>query len=108
MHKIYNNSFPTCFDEFFIQTSHTMTTRSNRSFNLEKPRIQLTKQSINYKGTLVWNKIPKNLKYEKNSNPTQLTLYNTFKNNLKDFILTEGPVAISHYLNEILYTNREV
>ena len=32
---------------------------------------------------------------------------NTFKKNLKDFLLAEGPVAIGHYLNEILYTNRD-
>ena len=84
-----------------------MCTRSNRSYDLDKPRIQLTKQSLNYKGILVWNKIPNNVKYQKGTNPPQLAQKITFKNNLKDFLLAEGPVAIGHYLNEILYTNRD-
>ena len=85
-----------------------MSTRSNRTFNLDKPRIQLTKQSLNYKGSLVWNKIPNNVKYVTGLHPPQLAQINTFKENLKDFILTEGPTAISHYLSEILYSNQEI
>ena len=55
MYKIHNGSFPRCINEFFIETPHPMSTRSNRSLNLENPRIQLTKQSLNYKGNLVWS-----------------------------------------------------
>ena len=47
MLKIHNKSFPDCFNEFFIETTHAMSTRSNRTFDLDKPRIQLTKQSLN-------------------------------------------------------------
>ena len=85
-----------------------MAIRSNRSYNCDRPRIQLTKQSLNYKGTLVWNKIPHNIKYTKNSHPPQLLSQNTFKNSLKEFILAEGPAAIGLYLSEILYTNRDM
>ena len=49
MLKIHEKSFAECFNEFFTETTHAMTTRSNRSFNIENPRIQLTKQSLNYK-----------------------------------------------------------
>ena len=84
-----------------------MNTRSNRSYNHDRPRIELTKQSLNYKGTLVWNKIPRNVKYVRNSQPPQLVSNNIFKNNLKEFLLTEGPAAIGLYLSEILYTNRD-
>ena len=108
MLKIHDRSFPHCFKEFFTETSHSMSTCSNRTFNLDKPRIQLTKQSLNYKGSLVWNKIPNNVKYVTGLHPPQLAQINTFKENLKNFILTEGPAAISHYLSEILYSNQEI
>ena len=100
MLKVHNSSFPKCFEDFFPKTSHTMLTRSNQSFNLEKPRIQLTKQSLNYKGLLVWNEIPNIVKYVKNSNPPQLNSKNSFKKHLKDFI--------TYFMNDILYTNRDV
>ena len=105
MQKIHNKSFPTCFNDFFTQTSHAMSTRSNRSFNVDRPRIELTKQSLNYKGTLVWNKIPNTVKYIRCSNPPQLYPNNVFKSQLKNFLLSEGPVAITFYLNEILYSS---
>lgn len=108
MLKIHSKSFPHCFNDFFTETSHRMSTCSNRAFNLDKPRIQLTKQSLNYKGTLVWNKIPNCVKYVNDTHPPQLAEKNTFQNKLKDFILAEGPISISLYLSEILYSNREV
>ena len=105
MLKIHNKSFPSCFDDFFTETSHAMITRSNRSFNIDQPRIQLTKQSLNYKGNLVWNKIPNAVKYTRNSDPPQLHSNEIFKDKLKDFLISEGPAAISFYLNQILYSN---
>ena len=107
MYMIHNGSFPCCFNEFFIETSHPMSTRSNRSFNLENPRIQLTKQSLNYKGNLVWNKIPNNVKYIRNAQPCQLYSKESFKQKLKEFILAEGPVATGLHLSDILYSNRD-
>ena len=108
MFKIHNNLFPSCFNEFFTETVHRMTTRSNRSFNHDRARIQLTKQSLNHKGNSVWNKIPWNVKYIKNSQPPQFVSINTFKNNLKEYLLVEGPTAIGFYLSDILYSNREI
>ena len=108
MLKIHDKSFPHCFNDFFTETSHPMSTRSKRTFNLDKPRIELTKQSLNYKGTRVWNKIPNSVKYVNGLHPPQLAQISTFKDNLKDFILAEGPTAISHYLSEILYSNQEM
>ena len=108
MLKLHNKSLPTCFDEFFTETSHPMSTRSRRAFNLDQPRIQLTKQSLNYKGALVWNKIPNNVKYVKGSSPPHLFSNDTFKKNLKEFLLVEGPVSISLYLTEMLYSNQEL
>ena len=107
MLKVHNKSFPACFNEFFTATSHAMTTRSNRSFNLDQPRIQTTKQSLNYKGNMVWNKIPNSVKYIGGSDPPQLYSNDAFKNRLKEFLLSEGPAAIGFYLNEILYSNGE-
>ena len=84
-----------------------MSTRSNRFFNIEKPRIQLTKQSLNYKGNLVWQNIPNSVKYIRGTNPPELVSINVFKKNLKEFLLAEGPMAINFYLSEILYSNGE-
>ena len=106
MFMVHNGSFPSCFNEFFTETSHRMSTRSNRSFNLDNPRIQLTKQSLNYKGNLVWNKIPNSVKYIRHSQSSQLCSKDVFKNKLKDFLLAEGPVATGLHLSEILYSDR--
>ena len=108
MFKIHSGTFPSCFNEFFTETTHQMSTRSNRNYNCDRPRIQTTKQSLNYKGTLVWNKIPNNVKYAKNTLPLQLVSDNIFKKNLKEYILAEGPSAIGLYLSEILYSNRDI
>ena len=35
MQKIHNKSFPACFNDFFIETSHNMSTCSNRLFNVD-------------------------------------------------------------------------
>ena len=103
MQKIHNKTFPACFNDFFIETSHSMNTRSNRSFNVDRPRIQLTKQSLNFKGNMVWSKIPNAVKYVRNSDPPELHSNTIFKKNLIDFLLSEGPIAISFYLSQILY-----
>ena len=105
MLKIRNKSFPSCFNDFFTETSHSMNTRSNRSFNIDHPRIELTKQSLNYKGNMEWSKIPNAVKYLRNSDPPELNSINVFKEKLKDFVLAEGPSAISFHLNQILYSN---
>ena len=107
MHKLHTKTFPDCFSEFFTENSHAMITRSNRFFNIEKPRIQLTKQSLNYKGNLVWQNIPNSVKYIRGTSPPELVSINLFKANLKEFLLAEGPMAINFYLSEILYSNSE-
>ena len=94
MLKIYEKSFPECFMEFFTETTHAMTTRSNRSFNIENPRIQLKKQSLNYKGNLVWRKIPNSAKYIRGTNPPQLFSIKLFKKNLKNFLMAEAGVIL--------------
>ena len=107
MFKIHVKSFPECFNQFFSETTHIMSTRSNRFFNIDNPRIQLTKQSLNYKGNLVWQKIPNSVKYVRGIIPVQLVSFSLFKKNLREFILAEGPTAINFYLSEILYSDGE-
>ena len=107
MQNIHNKSFPACFNDFFPETSHSMNTRSNRTFNVDCPRIQLTKQSLNFKGNLVWNKIPNSVKHARNSDPPELHSNAVFKEKVKNFILSEGPAAISFYLSQILYSNQD-
>ena len=107
MFKIHVKFFPECFNQFFSETTHIMSTRSNRFFNIDNPRIQLTKQSLNYKGNLVWQKIPNSVKYVRGIIPVQLVSFSLFKKNLREFILAEGPTAINFYLSEILYSDGE-
>ena len=107
MHSVHSKSFPACFNDFFTETSHSMRTRSNRFFNVDRPRIQLTKQSLNHKGNMVWSKIPNSVKYTRNSDPPELQSNSVFKNSLKEFLLSEGPAAISFYLSQILYSNSD-
>ena len=64
-----------------------------------------SEQKNSEKPALVWNNIPNNVKYERGSEPPQLVSIHVFKNNLKYFVLAEGPMAIGHYLNEFLYSN---
>ena len=83
-----------------------MLTRSRSQFSSECPRIQLTKQAMNYKGPFIWNKIPNSVKYCSSDNGTLAMQYRSldnFKENLKDFILNTGPSAIGFYLSQILH-----
>ena len=106
MYKIHNKMLPDCFTELFASPSHCMTTRSRNQFSSERPRIQLTKQAINFKGPFIWNKIPNSVKYcsaDDVTLATQFRSFQSFKVNLKDFILNTGVSAIGFYISQILH-----
>ena len=99
MYKIHNKMLPNCFTELFASPSHRMITRSRNRLASECPRIQLTKQAITFKGTFIWNKIPYSVKYCSTDNTnvtTQFRSFQSFKDNLKDYILNTGPSQILH------------
>ena len=103
MFKIHNDIFPECFKSFFVPTMHQMTTRSRRCFSFDKPRIQLTKQALNYKGTIIWNNLPNDVKYSNNDNSrSSFKSLNAFKKSLKNFIINSGSMEISFILSQII------
>ena len=106
MYKIHNKMLPECFSELFTSPSHQMTTRSRNQFSSECPRIQLTKQAINFKGPFIWNKIPNSVKYCNSNEDTLATQHRSFdyfKVHLKDFVLNTGTSAIGFYISQILH-----
>ena len=106
MYKIHNKMLPNCFTELFGSASHRMTTRSRNRLASERPRIQLTKQAITFKGPFIWNKIPNSVKYCSTDNTTvttQFRSFQSFKDSLKDFILNTGPNTIGFYISQILH-----
>ena len=57
---------PPCFDHFFqnnlINNNFTKCTRSQSKFYSSFCRLNITKQSLRYRGPLAWNKVPSSIK----------------------------------------------
>ena len=104
MFKLYNNSFPTALTNLFTPTTTAMTTRSRNKYTLSAPRIQLTKQSFNYKGPTIWNKIPDEIKYS-NRSEGSFRSFKDFKTHLKSHILSMGSTQSSFILSQIYHPN---
>ena len=86
--KRYNKGLlPPCFDDFFqtnsINSSAENITRSTRSSSNLYPkfsRINVTKQSMKYKGPLIWNKIPLDIK--------RLKSFRNFRKHIRSHIIS--------------------
>ena len=103
MYKIHTATFPVCFQDYFTPIIHIMTTRSRRTFNFETPRIQLTKQALDFKGGIVWKLIPNHVKFESNDLMHQYRSFNSFKIHLKQFITDSGSDDIADSVMQIRY-----
>ena len=68
------------------------------NFYSTTPRIQLTRQSLNFWGNLVWKEIPHHVKYNQNESPTTFRSFNSFKHSLKEFILNCGDEDIAQFV----------
>ena len=90
MHKYDNDNLvnlPSAFCNFYYQNctniaKNTTSLRQTRSHSNNFPRysrINITKQSIKYKGPFIWNRVPSDIKELKN--------YKKFRNNLKTSLL---------------------
>ena len=99
MFKIHNNMFPTPINDFFTKPSHQMTTRSRRNFLLGKPRIELTRQSVNFRGIKIWNNIPVAVKYINCHHPTTYRSLKSFKKRLTNYVTERGAAFIRSKLN---------
>ena len=104
MYTIHTATFPVCFQDYFTSITHTMTTRSRRIYNSETPRIQLTKQALDFKGGIVWRLIPNHVKYESNDLRHQYRSFNSFKIQLKQFIIECGSDDIADFVMQIRYS----
>ena len=64
MHRNSNENLPQSFDEYFrhIDHHHNTRTRLNTVFALPRPRTELGKQSIRYKGVKIWGEIPPSIR----------------------------------------------
>ena len=102
MYNLYNDTYPTALTELFTPAvpNPSLTNRPSRNqdrnqdtnqdrFTSEKPRIQLTKQALGYKGPIIWGKIPSFVKYI-NDIESEYRSYNDFKTNLRTYNLSAG------------------
>ena len=104
MFKIHTETFPPCFQEYFSPTLHAMSTRSRRTFNIITPRIQLTKQSLDFKGGIVWRLVPNHVKYENTNSDGEYRSFSSFKNQLKEFVINCGSDVIAEFIMQIQYS----
>lgn len=95
MSRYENNTLPLAFSNFFdenLMKSDTAPgiapyrqTRSHSKFYPTYCRINITKQSMKYKGVLIWNSVPSNLK--------KIKSYCVFRKKMKDrLILSENHI----------------
>ena len=71
--------------------------------SVDTPRIQLTKQALDYKGPIIWDNIPNFVKYSSEEGNV-FRPFKDFKNNLKTFILSIG-IAESKTIIDTLVHN---
>ena len=66
MYKYIKGMLPPCFDHFFqnnlVSDNFTKYTRSQSKFYPSICRLNITKQSLRYRGPLAWNKVPSSIK----------------------------------------------
>ena len=103
MFKIHTETFPICFQEYFTPTSHTMSTRSRRIFNTTTPRIQLTKQALDFKGGIVWRLIPNHVKYDIDTS-SEYRSFTSFKEHMKQFVINCGSDVIAEFVMQTQYS----
>ena len=102
MYKIYNKTFPNVLSDFFKPVTHTRTLRRNRGLSGDTPRIQLTKQALDYKGPIIWDNIPNFVKYSSEEGNV-FRPFKDFKNNLKTFILSIGIAEIKAIVDTLVH-----
>ena len=101
---VHNTQADTSVKYSLFGGDELVTTRSRNKYTLSAPRIQLTKQSFNYKGPTIWNKIPDDVKYS-NMSDGPFRSFNAFKTRLKSHILNMGITQSSFILSQIYHPN---
>ena len=82
MFKCMNNQAPTYLKIMFDKRSqiHDYNTRNSNDINLVKCRTTLAQNSFYYRGAVVWNSLPPEIR--------NLSNLNTFKRNLRNYFLS--------------------
>ena len=77
MYSYYRDKLPAFFNNFFISNDalHSHNTRSVSRIHIEFNRTNYGKFSIRYRGAIVWNSLPSEIR--------NINFYNLFKKSLK-------------------------
>ena len=59
MHEVYHEDNSKIFSEIFKKKVASRTTRSNNTFEIPRPKCELGRTSIRYRGPLTWNYLPR-------------------------------------------------
>ena len=80
MYSYHHNKLPTFFNNFFItnENIHSYNTRSKSKIHLEFRRTNYGQFSMRYRGAIIWNNLPNDLKI--------INSYNHFKKSLKLYV----------------------
>ena len=83
MYKYIKGMLQSCFDNFFqnnlVSDNFTKCTRSQSKFYPSFCRLNMTKQSLRYRGTLTWNKVPSSIK--------QIKSYSKFRTEFQKYLI---------------------
>ena len=63
MYKVYHQKVPDILSRFFVYNTniHDHFTRQHQQFHVQRPRSNLSKNSIRYFGVTIWNTIYNNV-----------------------------------------------
>ena len=80
MYSYYHDKLPAFFNNFFITNDnlHSYNTRSVRQIHIEFNRTNYGKFSMRYRGAIVWNSLPSEIR--------KINSYNLFKKSLKLYV----------------------
>ena len=86
---------PPCFDHFFQNNlesgNFTKCTRSQSKFYPSFCRLNITKQSLRYRGPLAWNKVPSSIK--------QIKSYSKFRTEFQKHLIAPNFLMIIDFTN---------
>ena len=90
MYKVYNNLSPSYLRRIFTNTSnvHSHNLRNSElNYYVPRPRTESAKGSLHYRGSVLWNKIPSEIR--------KLPSLNVFKTSIhgKDYFNTPWPIV---------------
>ena len=62
MYKIYNDLFPSYLRQIFTNISNVHSHNLKLNYYVPRPRTESAKGSLHYRGSVVWNEIPSEIR----------------------------------------------